>query len=189
MEKGKYCVNCGVHIDARAEICLGRGARHATRSTDGSRVRRFPGQKPGGGEMKKRALGKSGLAVSALGLGCMGMSEFYGPGDEKESIATIHRALDLGVDFLDTSDIYGIGRNEDLVGKAIRDRRDKVVLATKFGILRGSDGSWQGVNWKPGYVRTACEASMRRLGVEAMELAPRHRGDPGVPIEETVGAM
>ena len=139
--------------------------------------------------MKKRALGKSGLAVSALGLGCMGMSEFYGPGDEKESIATIHRALDLGVDFLDTSDIYGIGRNEDLVGKAIRDRRDKVVFATKFGILRGSDGSWQGVNGKPGYVRTACEASMRRLGVGVIDLYYQHRVDPGIPIEETIGAM
>lgn len=139
--------------------------------------------------MKKRALGKSGLAVSALGLGCMGMSEFYGPTDQKEAIATIHRAIDLGVDFLDTSDIYGLGHNEDLVGKAIRDRRDKVFLATKFGVLRGSDGSWQGVNGKPGYVRSACEASLRRLGVEAIDLYYQHRVDPEVPIEETVGAM
>ncbi len=139
--------------------------------------------------MKKRALGKSGLAVSALGLGCMGMSEFYGPTDQKEGIATIHRAIDLGVDFLDTSDIYGLGRNEDLVGKAIRDRRGKVFLATKFGVLRGSDGSWQGVNGKPGYVRSACEASLRRLGVEAIDLYYQHRVDPEVPIEETVGAM
>jgi aryl-alcohol dehydrogenase-like predicted oxidoreductase len=139
--------------------------------------------------MKKRALGKSGLAVSALGLGCMGMSEFYGPTDQKEGIATIHRAIELGVDFLDTSDIYGLGRNEDLVGKAIRDRREKVFLATKFGVLRGSDGSWQGVNGKPGYVRSACEASLRRLDVEAIDLYYQHRVDPEVPIEETVGAM
>ena len=139
--------------------------------------------------MKKRALGKSGLAVSALGLGCMGMSEFYGPTDQKEAIATIHRAIDRGVDFLDTSDVYGLGRNEDLVGQAIRDRRDKVFLATKFGILRGSDGSWQGVNGKPGYVRSACEASLRRLRVEAIDLYYQHRVDPEVPIEETVGAM
>lgn len=139
--------------------------------------------------MKKRALGKSGLAVSALGLGCMGMSEFYGPTDQQEAIATIHRAIDLGVDFLDTSDVYGLGRNEDLVGQAIRDRRDKVFLATKFGILRGSDGSWQGVNGKPGYVRSACEASLRRLNVETIDLYYQHRVDPEVPIEETVGAM
>jgi aryl-alcohol dehydrogenase-like predicted oxidoreductase len=139
--------------------------------------------------MKKRALGKSGLAVSALGLGCMGMSEFYGQGDERESIATVHRALDLGVNFLDTSDIYGLGRNEDLVGKAIRDRRDEVILATKFGILRGSDGSWQGVNGKPDYVRSACEASLARLGVTVIDLYYQHRVDPEVPIEETVGAM
>ena len=139
--------------------------------------------------MKRRALGKSGLTVSALRLGCMGMSEFYGPTDQKEAIATIHRAIDLGVDFLDTSDVYGLGRNEDLVGQAIRDRRDKVFLATKFGILRGSDGSWQGVNGKPGYVRSACEASLRRLRVEAIDLYYQHRVDPEVPIEETVGAM
>jgi aryl-alcohol dehydrogenase-like predicted oxidoreductase len=139
--------------------------------------------------MKKRALGKSGLAVSALGLGCMGMSEFYGPGDQRESIATIHRALDLGMNFLDTSDIYGLGRNEDLVGKAIRDRRNEVILATKFGIRRGSDGSWQGVNGKPDYVRSACEASLTRLGVTVIDLYYQHRVDPEVPIEETVGAM
>lgn len=127
--------------------------------------------------------------MSTLGLGCMGMSEFYGQGDEKESIATIHRALDLGVTFLDTSDIYGLGRNEELVGKAIRDRRDKVVLATKFGILRGRDGSWQGVSGKPEYVRSACEASLRRLNVEVIDLYFQHRVDPEVPIEETVRAM
>lgn len=139
--------------------------------------------------MKRRALGREGLAVSALGLGCMGMSEFYGPADERESIATIHRALDLGLNFLDTADVYGMGRNEELVGKAIRERRGEVVLATKFGNVRGKDGSWLGVNGKPGYVRTACEASLRRLGVEVIDLYYQHRVDPETPIEETVGAM
>jgi aryl-alcohol dehydrogenase-like predicted oxidoreductase len=119
----------------------------------------------------------------------MGMSEFYGPGDEKESIRTIHRALDLGMNFLDTADIYGLGRNEELVGKAIRDRRDKAVLATKFGNVRGADGSWLGVNGKPEYVRSCCEASLRRLGVEVIDLYYQHRVDPNTPIEETVGAM
>jgi len=139
--------------------------------------------------MERRELGKSGLRVSALGLGCMGMSEFYGPADEAESVATIHRALDLGVDFLDTSDIYGLGRNEVLVGKAIRGRRDRVVLATKFGIVRGEDGSWKGYNGKPAYARAACEASLRRLGVDVIDLYYLHRVDPDTPIEETVGAM
>jgi aryl-alcohol dehydrogenase-like predicted oxidoreductase len=119
----------------------------------------------------------------------MGMSEFYGPGDEKESIRTIHRALDLGMNFLDTADIYGLGRNEELVGKAIRDRRDKAVLATKFGNVRGADGSWLGVNGKPDYVRSCCEVSLRRLGVEVIDLYYQHRVDPNTPIEETVGAM
>jgi aryl-alcohol dehydrogenase-like predicted oxidoreductase len=113
--------------------------------------------------MEARELGKSGLCVSALGLGCMGMSDFYGDGDEVESIATIHRAIDLGVTFLDTADIYGMGRNEELVGKAIKDRRDKVILATKFGNVRKADGTFVGVNGKPDYVRSACEASLRRL--------------------------
>lgn len=135
------------------------------------------------------ALGKSGLMVSRLGLGCMGMSEFYGPGDEAESIRTIHRALDLGIDFLDTADIYGLGRNEELVGKALRDRRQKAVLATKFGNVRGTDGSWLGVNGKPGYVRSCCEASLRRLGVDVIDLYYQHRVDPETPIEDTVGAM
>ncbi len=139
--------------------------------------------------MERRALGRSGLTVAAMGLGCMGMSEFYGPADEAESVATIHRALDLGIDFLDTSDIYGLGHNETLVGKAIRDRRDRVVLATKFGLLRGEDGSWKGVNGKPGYVRSACEASLKRLGVDVIDLYYLHRVDPDTPIEETVGAM
>lgn len=139
--------------------------------------------------MEHRQLGRSGLSVSALGLGCMSMSEFYGPRDDKESIATIHRALELGVDFLDTADVYGIGRNEELVGKALRDRRDPVILATKFGALRGDDGTWLGVSGKPEYVRSACEASLRRLGVDVIDLYYQHRVDPTTPIEETVGAM
>ncbi|HQT98549.1 MAG TPA: aldo/keto reductase, partial [Thermodesulfobacteriota bacterium] len=134
--------------------------------------------------MTRMALGKSGLMVSRLGLGCMGMSEFYGPGDEAESIRTIHRALDLGIDFLDTADIYGLGRNEELVGKALRDRRQKAVLATKFGNVRGTDGSWLGVNGKPGYVRSCCEASLRRLGVDVIDLYYQHRVDPETPIED-----
>jgi aryl-alcohol dehydrogenase-like predicted oxidoreductase len=139
--------------------------------------------------MPKGALGRSGLLVSRMGLGCMGMSEFYGPGDEGESIRTIHRALDLGVDFLDTADIYGLGRNEELVGKALRGRREKAVIATKFGNVRGKDGSWLGVNGKPEYVRACCEDSLRRLGVEAIDLYYQHRVDPDTPIEDTVGAM
>ncbi len=139
--------------------------------------------------MEKRQLGTDGLLVSALGLGCMGMSEFYGPGDERESIRTIHRALDMGIDFLDTADVYGLGRNEELVGKAIRDRRGEVVLATKFGNVRGKDGSWQGVSGKPEYVRKCCEASLRRLRVDVIDLYAQHRVDPATPVEETVGAM
>ncbi|MDA8180331.1 MAG: aldo/keto reductase [Desulfobacteria bacterium] len=139
--------------------------------------------------MERRALGRSGLTVSAMGLGCMGMSEFYGPADEAESIATIHRALDLGIDLLDTSDIYGLGHNEILVGKAIRDRRERVILATKFGLLRGEDGGWKGVNGKPAYARSACEASLKRLGVDVIDLYYLHRVDPETPIEETVGEM
>ncbi len=139
--------------------------------------------------MQKRQLGKSGLAVSAIGLGCMGMSEFYGQHDDKKSIETIHRALDLGIDFLDTADIYGMGKNETLLGRAIRDRRDRVVLATKFGNVRGKDGSFLWVNGKPEYVRSACEASLRWLGVEVIDLYYQHRVDPDTPIEETVGAM
>lgn len=139
--------------------------------------------------MRNVPLGKSGLEVSRMGLGCMGMSEFYGPADEKESIRTIHRALELGMNFLDTADIYGVGRNEELVGNAIRDRRDRVVLATKFGNVRGEDGSWLGVNGKPGYVRSCCEKSLKRLGVEVIDLYYQHRVDPETPIEETVGAM
>ncbi|GAC1461010.1 MAG: aldo/keto reductase [Chamaesiphon sp.] len=139
--------------------------------------------------MKQRKLGNQGLVVSELGLGCMGMSEFYGTTDEPEAMATIHRALELGVTFLDTADMYGVGHNEELVGKAIRDRRDRVVLATKFGNVRGSDGSFLGVNGKPDYVLSACEASLKRLGVEFIDLYYQHRVDPNTPIEETVGAM
>jgi aryl-alcohol dehydrogenase-like predicted oxidoreductase len=139
--------------------------------------------------MEKRALGTQGLVVSALGLGCMGMSEFYGPADEKEAITTIHRALEEGVSFLDTADMYGPFTNERLVGKAIKGRRNEVVLATKFGNERQPDGTWVGVNGKPEYVRAACDASLERLGVETIDLYYQHRVDPTVPIEETVGAM
>jgi aryl-alcohol dehydrogenase-like predicted oxidoreductase len=139
--------------------------------------------------MVERRLGASGPTVSAIGLGCMGMSEFYGPRDEGESIATIHRALELGVTFLDTADMYGVGSNEELVGRAIRGRRDQVFLATKFGNVRDKDGKSLGVNGRPEYVRSACEASLRRLGVERIDLYYQHRVDPRTPIEETVGAM
>jgi len=139
--------------------------------------------------VKTRRLGKSGLEVSALGLGCMGMSEFYGGADEGESLATIHRALELGVSFLDTADMYGPFKNEELVGRAIKGRRDEVVLATKFGNVRGEDGSFLGINGRPEYVRRACEASLRRLGVETIDLYYQHRVDPNTPIEETVGEM
>jgi aryl-alcohol dehydrogenase-like predicted oxidoreductase len=140
--------------------------------------------------MKTRELGKSGLRVSALGLGCMGMSEFYGPGDDHESIATIHRALDLGVTLLDTADMYGPFKNEELVGKAIKGRRDKAILATKFGFVRDPNNpKARNVNGKPDYVRSACEASLRRLGVETLDLYYQHRVDTDTPIEDTIGAM
>jgi aryl-alcohol dehydrogenase-like predicted oxidoreductase len=138
--------------------------------------------------MQKRRLGQ-GLEVSAIGLGCMGMSEFYAGRDEAESMATIHRALDLGVTFLDTADMYGVGRNEELVGRAIRGRRGEVVLATKFGNMRSPDGGFLGVNGRPEYVRQCCEASLARLGVDVIDLYYQHRVDPNTPIEDTVGAM
>ena len=137
----------------------------------------------------KRVLGHSDLHISALGLGCMGMSEFYGQTDEVESIATIHRALDLGVNFLDTADMYGPFKNEELIGRAIKGRRNEVALATKFGIMRGVNGEWDGVNGSPEYVRASCEASLKRLGVDQIDLYYQHRLDPNTPIEETVQAM
>ena len=139
--------------------------------------------------MDQLNLGREGLIVSELGLGCMGMSEFYGTGDEEESTATIHRAIELGITFLDTADMYGPFTNEKLVGKAIASRRDEVVLATKFGNVRGDDGSFHGVSGKPDYVRKACDASLSRLGVDHIDLYYQHRVDPETPIEETVGAM
>jgi len=139
--------------------------------------------------MKTRRLGSKGPEVSAIGLGCMGMSQSYGQGLEIESIATINRALDLGISFLDTADMYGVGENEILVGKAIQKRRREVFLATKFGIVRGADPTVRGVNGRPEYVRSACEASLRRLKVETIDLYYQHRVDPMVPIEDTVAAM
>jgi len=139
--------------------------------------------------MEHRRLGHSQVNVSAIGLGCMGMSEFYGPRDDEQSTATIHRALDLGISFLDTADAYGLGHNEELVGRAIRGRRDEVVLATKFGNVRSADGAWIDVCGRPDYVQQQCEASLKRLGVDVIDLYYQHRVDANVPIEETVGAM
>ena len=139
--------------------------------------------------MHTRSLGTQGLVVSAIGLGCMGMSEFYARGTEEESIATIHRALELGITLLDTADIYGPFTNEKLVGRAIGDRRHGAIVATKFGNMRDAEGKFLGINGRPGYVRSACDASLQRLGIETIDLYYQHRVDPLVPIEETVGAM
>ena len=139
--------------------------------------------------MEKRSLGRQGLVVSAMGLGCMGMSEFYGVGDDAESIRVIHRAIELGCTFLDTADIYGPYKNEVLVGRAIADRRDRVLLATKFGNVRDADGTWKGQYGRPEYVRAACDASLQRLGVDHIDLYYQHRVDNDTPIEDTVGAM
>ena len=140
-------------------------------------------------QLQKRQLGNNGPSVSAIGLGCMGMSEFYGQADDQRSIQTIHKTLDLGINFLDTADVYGPFTNERLVGRAIRDRRGEVILATKFGNVRTEDGSWLGINGRPDYVRQACDASLQRLGVDTIDVYYQHRVDPETPIEDTVGAM
>lgn len=139
--------------------------------------------------MKLKSLGNSQIKISPMGLGCMGMSEFYGKGDDSESIRVIHRAVELGINFLDTADMYGVGKNEELVGKAIKPIRDKVVIATKFGNVRGADGSFLGVNGKPEYVKSCCEASLKRLGVDVIDLYYQHRVDIDTLIEDTVNAM
>ena len=139
--------------------------------------------------MKTRTLGTTSLEIPVVGLGCMGMSDFYGPADEANAVATIHRALELGVTFFDTADMYGVGKNEELLGRALRGKRDGAIVATKFAVVRGADGSFLGVSGKPDYVKQACDASLRRLGLDVIDLYYQHRVDPKVPIEDTVGAM
>ncbi len=139
--------------------------------------------------MDQRSLGRSGLSVSAIGLGCMGMSEFYGPSDDEQSLATLAAALDLGINFFDTADMYGVGHNERLLGRFLKGRRDSVILATKFGNVRGPNGERLGISGTPDYVRSACDASLERLGIDTIDLYYQHRVDPKTPIEETVGAM
>lgn len=139
--------------------------------------------------MDQRSLGRSGLSVSAIGLGCMGMSEFYGPSDDEQSLATLAAALDLGINFFDTADMYGVGHNERLLGRFLKGRRDSVILATKFGNVRGPNGERLGISGTPDYVRSACDASLERLGIDTIDLYYQHRVDPNTPIEETVGAM
>ncbi|MBC8070892.1 MAG: aldo/keto reductase [Deltaproteobacteria bacterium] len=139
--------------------------------------------------MQRRSLGSNGPQVGAIGLGCMGMSDFYGPSDDATSIAVIHRALEIGVDLLDTADMYGVGRNEELIGRALADRRGRACVATKFAVRRDSSGAFLGVSGEPAYVQQACEASLRRLGIDIIDLYYQHRVDPNVPIEDTVGAM
>src|SRR6202051_3384129 len=140
-------------------------------------------------KIPRRRLGREGLEVSAIGLGCMGMSDFYGPSDEATNLSVLNAALDIGINFLDTADMYGVGANERLLGKVLKSRRNQVVLATKFGIVRGPDGASLGINGTPAYVRAACDASLKRLGVDHIDLYYQHRVDPKVAIEETVGAM
>ncbi len=152
-------------------------------------LRHLKNQTIGDVNMDRQRLGSSDLEVSRLGLGCMGMSEFYGSYNDDESINVIHYAIDNGINFFDTADMYGQGRNEELVGKAIKDKRSKVVIATKFGVLRGKDGSFPGTDGRPEYVKKACENSLKRLGLDCIDLYYQHRADPATPIEDTVGAM
>src|SRR6478735_3875679 len=175
-------------IAGRAALChvsgSARKVRRSCRTIPSQRSQRMAAT-----DFPRRTLGRSGPTVSALGLGCMGMSDFYGPSEEATNLATLHHALDIGIDFLDTADMYGVGENERLLGKVLRERRDEVVLATKFGNVRAPDGAFVRIDGSPAYVREACDASLKRLGVDHIDLYYQHRVDRSVPIEETVGAM